>query len=173
MSNENDGFESVGDSNPMWNPRQTGSKKGGDFKELIADDKSWATGHYLGCKTGIGANNSAVHTIQMTGVGNKAHINGPVDPASLKVDFWGSGVLDSKIADNITPGMLIRVVWQGIQQPKKAGGNTYHGWDVQVNHSVEPIAVAGAMPSQAAPAQASEPTTAAAVTEEEEDDLPF
>ena len=169
MSDQNDGFESVGDSNPMWNPRQTGSSKTNDLKILEVSDDSWATGHYLGCKTDIGKNNATVHSIQMTGVGNKANIDGPVDADTCKVDFWGSNVLDSKLAENVTPGMLIRVVWQGLQPPKKAGGNSYHLWDLQVNHNVEPIAVAGAVPNSAPTAKAPVAATEAA----EDDDLPF
>jgi hypothetical protein len=178
MSNENDGFESVGDSNPMWNPRQTGSSKTNDYVELKADDKSWATGYYLGCKTGIGENNATVHTIKMSGVGNKAHINGTVDPSTLKVDLWGSNVLDGKIAENIMPGMMIRIVWQGLQAPKKAGGKNYHGWDLQVNNTVEPMVVAAStMPTQAPntnPVGNTDPAPAAAATDAaEDDDLPF
>ena len=172
MSDQNDGFESVGDSNPMWNPRQTGSAKNGNFKALEASDKSWVTGHYLGCKTGIGENNATVHSIQMSNVGDKAHVDGDIESEGpMKIDFWGSGVLDSKIADNIAPGMLIRIVWKGLVQPKKQGGKPYHGWDVQVNHNVEPIAVASAVPSSAPTAAAEAPV--AATEAAEDDDLPF
>ena len=176
MSND-DGFESVGDSNALWNPRQTGSKKGGDYKELVADDKSWAMGYYLGCKTGIGANNATIHTIKMTGVGSKAHISGDVDPVACKVDLWGSGVLDDKIANNIVPGQMIRIVWQGLQQPKKAGGNTYHGWDLQVSNKVEPIAVAGNVPttppSTNPMSEGAEAPVASASDADDDSDLPF
>lgn len=181
MSNENDGFESVGDSNPMWNPKQTGSNKTNDFKKLQADDKSWATGYYLGNKPNVGENNSMVHTIKMTGVGSKAHVDGDIDPNTCKVDFWGSNVLDSKIIENITPGMMIRIVWQGLQAPKKAGGKEYHGWDLQINHSVEPMAVAATMATAAAQGGPSDMNldpvpvaTPTATTEAAEDDeLPF
>lgn len=173
MSDQNDGFESVGDSNPMWNPRQTGSKKTNDFVELQANDKSWITGYYHGCKTGIGSNNATVHTIQVEKVGDRGNINGEVDKATKKVDFWGSGVLDGKIADNITPGQMIRIVWKGLQQPKKAGGNTYHGWDLQINHNVEPIVVAGGAMPTATPTENVAPQASTSDSEGDDSDLPF
>lgn len=177
----NDGFESVGDSNAMWNPRQTGSGKGGDLVELKVTPESWITGYYLGCKTGIGINNATVHHLQLQKVGNVAHLEAPLNEGD-KVDLWGSTVMDGKIADNVMPGQLIRIKWEGEQTPKKAGGKKYHGWDVAVNRTVEPISTLGVAtaPTKAPDTQpmgTNDPVPAAAPTggtpTADDDDLPF
>ena len=167
-----EGFETVQSSSATWNPKQTGSKKGNDFVALEANDKSYVVGFYLGMKTNVGSNNSNIHELQFKEAGDKNHFGEEVKEGD-KVSVWGSGVLDNMIAEGVQPGQLIMITWLGLLQPKKAGGNNYHGWEVGVNKSVEPIKADAAM---AIPDDASTSTkvpSGSENTEEEEDDLPF
>lgn len=171
----NDGFESVKGSGQTWEPKQTGSTKTQNLQKLQAGEDSWIVGYYLGCQTGVGGNNSIIHEIKMDKVGNQAHLVGESDPSS-KVNVWGTGVLNNIIADKIVPGQYIKILWQGVQK-NKSGGKDYHGWDVLVNSSVEPLNLTGAQaapesfdtnngtPTQEAPVATSEVA--------EDDDIPF
>lgn len=171
MSNGLAGFEAVSEGGANWNPKSTGSKKGKDFKKLEATDKSYFVGWYLGTKSGVGENNSNVHSFRMKDVGDKAHITGDM-PEDKKVSMWGSGVLDGQIADNIAPGQCVAIVWEGIKTSEKSQNN-YHAWKVMVNNTIEPINV-NAAPIEGLGNATTEPTKEAVATEEEaEDDMPF
>lgn len=176
MSKE--GFESVAEISVNWNPKSTGSKKEGSFKELKAGDDSYVIGYYLGTKTGVGKHNSNVHQLQLKEVGNDSHLSGPAAEGS-KIDVWGSGVLDTMITENVNPGELIMITWKGLTKPKKEGGATYHGWDVGVNRNVEPlnstipnmIPESGSIDSE--DRVKSNANVEVSSSEEDDDDLPF
>jgi hypothetical protein len=174
MSKE--GFESVKQAGATWEPKQTGSTKQGNLQSLEAGDDSYIIGWYLGAKHGVGKNNSTIHGLQVKEVGNDSHVVGELDPNTKKINIWGTGVLDNIIADNVQPGQCIMITWLGVQK-NKSGGKDYHGWDVGVNPSIEPIPVGGVAPMTAAssstPQAAPAPVAAEASMDEEEDDLPF
>ncbi len=169
-------FESVAEYGVTWEPKQ---KKEGDVKtSLTATDKSWLQGYFLESREGQGKDkNSTVHVVQMQEVGDPAHLPEGVKPGD-KVSVWGTGILNNKIMEHIKPGEYVNLVWLGIQQPKKAGGRPYHGWDVQKATDVEPLTGHGASFSadnteaKAEPAVAA-PASAAMPDAEGESDLPF
>lgn len=173
-----DGFEST-KGGAVWEPKQTG--KGDDRKDLDVTGQSYLIGWYLGAKTGIGANDSTLHEFRMQEVGDEAHLIGDVDENTKKVSIWGTGVLDSMIADSIAPGQGVAIVWKGKQKPKNGTGKPYHIWDVMINPSMEPIQVGGPAnnipdsgPSDMNLEQSEGRGNRVATTETaEDDDLPF
>ena len=175
MSTEDQEFESVKQNGPTWEPKQTGSKKGKDLKALEANDKSFIIGYYLGSKTGQGPQqDSTVHKIKMTKVGDKKHIIGEMDE-NQEISIWGTNVLNDNIS-KVNPGQLIKVLWEGKKEPKK-GGNEYHSWDVLVSKNTEPMKVNVAAQASQEPAKAvekSSPVAAPVVeSDDDSDDLPF
>lgn len=168
-------FESVKQSGPTWEPKQTGSKKEKNLTPLKANDKSYIDGYYLGSVAGQGPDqNSTVHKLKVTGVGDKKHIIGDVDKDNPEISIWGTNVLNDNIS-KVTPGQLIRIVWEGKKEPKR-GGNEYHSWDVLIDKEAEPLAIGQAIGNASAPAPAEPQSSVAApvaTPEEEEDDLPF
>lgn len=175
-------FESVKTAGPIWEPKQTGSKKGGDLKAREPGDDSYIDGYYLGPKVIQGPNgDSTLHVMKMENVANDSLINGDLDDKK-EVNIWGTGVLDDLLS-KITPGSMVRVQWLGKKQPKRQGGNEYHDWDVLIDNEVEPIQVGAAhsvdkKPAEqpaAPPAQEPAPQTSGAGegSDEEDDDLPF
>jgi len=171
------GFEST-KGGAVWEPKQTG--KGGDRKDLESNDKSYMIGWYLGAKTGIGANNSTLHEFRLQEVGDTAHIVGDVDENTKKISIWGTGVLDSMIADGLTPGQGCAIVWKGKQKPKSGSGKPYHIWDVMINPSMEPIQVgevanipAGGPSDMNLDDAVGEKVEGVAATNGDDDDLPF
>ena len=170
MSNGLAGFEAVSEGGANWNPKSTGNKKDGTLKKLEATDKSFFIGWYLGTKSGVGENNSNVHSFKMKEVGDEAHISGEI--MNGKVNMWGSGVLDSQIADNIQPGQCVAIVWEGLKMSKK--GNNFHSFKVMVNNSIEPINPnADAAPIPGLEKATTEPVGATTEVEDEDDNLPF
>ena len=120
-----DEFKSVkGESGPIWECKQTGSKKEDNLKQLKAGDDSWIVGYFLGTETINGQNgDSNVHKLKMDSVGNEDHIIGDLGE-NKEVSIWGTGVLDDAMS-KIKPGQFICVEWKGKQKPKK-GSNPYH-----------------------------------------------
>jgi len=168
-----DEFKSVrGESGPIWEPKQTGTKKEDNLKALKPGETSWIVGYFIGTEVINGQNgDSNVHKLKMDSVGDENHIIGEITD-SKEISIWGTGVLNDAMA-KIKPGQFICVEWKGKVKPKK-GSNPYHTWDVGVNHNVEPLSVGNAAVSTPAPA-VSEAPAAAPVDEApaDDDDLPF
>lgn len=143
MSNANhEGFESVKSNGTVWEPKQTGSKKENNLTALQANDKSWVKGYYIKTEEGVGPqNNSTVHSFKMTGVGDPNHLQGDPKDSNDIISIWGTGLLNGELAEKVQLGQLCMIVWEGKKQPKKAGGNAYHSWDVLVNKNVEPMSI--------------------------------
>jgi len=165
-------FQSVKQNGPVWEPKQTGSKKEKNLTALEAGKTSFIEGYYLGCQTGQGPdNNSTIHKLKVTKVGDKKHIVGERIEGSDEVSVWGTNVLNDNLS-KISVGSMCRIVWEGKKESKK-GGNEYHSWDVLVDSSVEPYTGSG-MIGETAQAPANEvPETSPVETEEEDDGLPF
>jgi len=167
-------FESVKQNGPTWQPTHTGSKKEKNLKALVANEKSYIIGYYLGSQHNQGPdNNSTIHKLKMTKVGDKSLLNGEVDESG-EVSIWGTNVLNDNIS-KAAPGQLIKIVWEGKKEPKK-GGNEYHSWDVLISKSTEPMKVAATAQSSnvaAAAVTESAPASAPSVEKEDDDDLPF
>lgn len=140
-SDEFEGFESVSKQNPMWEPKSKGSKKTDNFERRTASDKSWIMGYYIGRKDNQGPrNNSTVHTVRVLkgksgawAVGDMDMVNGTLSEGNCDVDFWGTGVLDGEIAENVAVGTAIKVTWKGKVQSKKDPEKFYNAWDLAVN----------------------------------------
>lgn len=163
-------FESVKQNGPVWQPTQTGSKKESNLVPLVAGPTSFIEGYYLGCETGKGPdNNSTIHKLKGTKVGDAKHVTGEKSPSG-EVSIWGTAVLNDNLS-NVSIGSMIRIVWEGKKAPKK-GGNEYHGWDVLVDTTVEPLKGASVAPSNA-PAPAAASPVIDDAPEAEVDDLPF
>lgn len=164
-------FESVKQNGPVWQPTHTGTKKGGDIKHLEAGDKSFIDGHYLGCETGQGPDqNSTIHKVRMTNVGDASMINGEVDQSKPEVSIWGTAVLNDNMSKTQV-GAMVRIVWEGKKRPKK-GGNEYHSWDVLVDNSVE-LYNGGGSAAVAGNTETATAATPEASPANDEDDLPF
>lgn len=164
-------FESVKQNGPVWEPKQTGSKKTKDLTALEATNKSFIDGYYLGCQTGQGPdNNSTIHKIKCTKVGDSAHIIGEKDE-SKEVSIWGTNVLNDNLS-KINVGDMVRIVWEGKKEPKK-GGNEYHSWDVLVDRSVEPLSGASNPVATTAQDEAAPVASPVVAEVEDDDDLPF
>lgn len=156
----------------MWEPRQDANKQ-----PYTADGSSYLKGYYLGTKEGVGQNNSKIHEFHLLEAGNDAHVVGEL--VNNKVGVWGTGVLDSLIADSgIVVGVCVAVIWKG-KVSTKDGSKTYHDWDFGTIDGVEPLSlgsVASAPQMDAQPTAAPQNAPVDAVTEmnnADEDDLPF
>jgi hypothetical protein len=132
-----EGFEEAAPST-MWNPRASGSQAGGDFKELASGPKSWIAGYYLGNKENQGKHGSTVHTVRLRKgqdgnymVGDTAHLTKSPEGNTVDVNFWGSGMIDGEIAENVTAGTMILVMWEGLKDKKKSSGQ-YHSWKLKI-----------------------------------------
>jgi len=172
MSSDQD-FESVKQNGPIWEPKQKGNKKDNNLVALEPGKKSFIIGYYLGSQHNVGPkNNSTIHKIKMTEVGDKSHLIG--EESSDEVSIWGTNVLDDNIS-KAAPGQLIKIVWEGKKAPLK-GGNEYHSWDVLISKSAEPMKVsntAQASNAASAPVTESTPASAPSVDKEDDEDLPF
>jgi len=169
------GFESVKQAGATWDPRATGSQKEGDYKALEASDDSFIIGWFLGTKSNVGKHDSNIHGLKIMEVGNDAHVKGELNNDDPKVNIWGSGVLDSLLAENVQIGQCIMITWKGLTKTK-SGTSTYHNWDVGVNPSIEPLGMGGAIKNASAPSNQSAPAASApeAIMEgDDDDDLPF
>ncbi len=193
MSTE--GWNPVNEITATWEPKQTGSTKTQNLVHLEPTPQSYLIGWYVETKEAVGGNNSKIHKLKFHEAGNKEHVIGDLTNGYISV--WGTGVLDDLIAKNIQPGQFIKIDWNGVQQPKKAGGKPYHGWTVSTNNSVAPIQVdspAMAQPATNPPASgqsAAQPlggfpgggvqpaantsagSVSDAVMDDDDDDLPF
>lgn len=162
-----DKWTSLKSSGATWEPKQTGSTKTNNLTPLEPTEKSYIVGYYVGSEENVGPkNNSTVHKLKLETCGSKKSL---ISEDSIEkgdeVSIWGTGVLNDMIMKSVSPGQMIKIVWLGKKAPKSAGGNHYHTWDVLVNSSVEPIAVAGA--------SVPEPVNQAAGMDDDDDDLPF
>jgi hypothetical protein len=133
-----DGFEEAAPST-MWNPRSSGSKASGDFKELVSGTKSWIAGYYLGNKDNQGKHGSTVHTIRLRKdqngnymIGDAAHLSKSPEGDTVDVNIWGSGMLNGEIAENVTAGTMILIMWEGLKPKKKDPSATYHSWKLKI-----------------------------------------
>lgn len=172
-------FESVKKSGPIWECKQTGSKKENNITPLEPGDTSWIIGYYLGSEEVDNTNGngkSTVHKIKMTKVGDEKHILGERDDSN-EISIWGTGVLDDQMS-RVGIGQLCKVVWEGKVAPKK-GTNHYHTWDVLVDRTAEPYApdtnIGNTTAAPVAEPEQASPAAAPAVTSEgdDDDDLPF
>lgn len=73
-------------------------------------------GYYKDKKTDVGQNKSNLYEIVLK--------DGQL------VAVWGSGLLDGKF-EEIPVGVLVRITYLGIAQPKKAGGRQYQNFRVE------------------------------------------
>lgn len=167
-------FESVRESGATWNPCTTGSKKDGTLKDLELTDKSYIIGYFTGSKHDAGkSGEKTIHKIKLGEVGDPAHVNGDFSDGD-ELTIWGTMVLDD-LMSKVNPGAWIKISWTG-KKTSKRSGSTYHGWDVAIDRSVEPLSGATTFSSDNVEASKTE----AAVTVdsldslgEDEDDLPF
>jgi len=143
-----DGFENVQKGGTTWEPKSTGKKKDGTLKALPANEKSYIVGWYMGSEEGKGPKgNSTVHYLKLYRragqpvVGDVKHFSD--DPANTddNISIWGTGVLNARLIENVTPGQCIMITWLGVTPSKKPGGESYHNWEVKVNHKIESMAV--------------------------------
>ena len=143
-----DGFENVQRGGTTWEPKSTGKKKDGTLKSLPADDKSFIVGYYMGTEDGKGPKgNSTVHYLKLYRrggnpmVGDMKHFSNNPAETDDNISIWGTGVLNVRIAENVKLGQCIMVKWLGITPSKKAGGESYHNWEVKVNTKIDPMSV--------------------------------
>ena len=141
-------FVDVSQFTPNWNPRSTGSNKEGNRQDLQPTEKSWIVGWYLGSRqVEINNKNYTVHKILANRVGNPDHLAEPLPEGGQKeYEFFGTGVLNSQLAEHVQPGQYVQITWLGMTAPKKAGGSNYHNWKVGVSQQTEPIQVQGGIP---------------------------
>ena len=60
-------------------------------------------------------NNSDVHTIE--------------SESGEMISFWGTQIINEQI-EKVSIGAYIKIVYLGLQQPKKEGGRAYHNFEV-------------------------------------------
>ena len=151
MSEEMDGFETVQTMSTTWEPKSTGKKKDNTLKELDQDDaKSWIAGYYLESKEGVGpTGNSTIHTFKIMKfksgkvmVGDTKHLSGNPAETNEIISIWGTGVLNGRIAEYVTPGQAVKITWKGKKASKRTG-NPYHDWEIAINKSIEPLSISG------------------------------
>jgi hypothetical protein len=146
--NEDLEFESV-KSGTEWNPKNPELKH-----------PSSIIGAYVGFKENVGKHNSTVHYIISR-------------TTAEKVFFWGSGVLDSMLAENVVAGQTIKVDYLG-KATAKDGKTEYHNWDVLVAKNAEMTDVSGQTmeePKKEEPVTTN--TNAAIAGGGDDSDLPF
>lgn len=164
-------FTNVGGNSVNWEPKQTGTAKDSNLKQLEPNKKSHIVGYYLGTDHDQGKDKtSQVHKIKLVQVGDPDHLSGEAEEGDT-ISIWGTSVLNSRIVENITIGQCILILWKGKQEPKKKGGRPYHTWEVMVNPDVEPILVGAQLATPAAEPAVS--STEATGNDMESDDLPF
>jgi len=184
-----DGFEDAAPST-MWNPRSTGSKEGGDFTPLSAGPKSWIAGYYMGMVENQGKHNSTVHTVRLRKdsngnymIGDTAHLSKAPEGDTVDVNIWGSGMLNGEIAENVTAGTMILIMWEGLKPKKKDPSSTYHSWKLKIKKT-DVIDIMAAVSdadldeefnesSNAVAEHAAEATAANQAETQEDDDEPF
>ena len=167
---------------PNWNARSTGSTKEGNRKSLEAGPDSWIEGYFMGTrKQVINGDEYTIHKMKVLNVGNEAHLQEPLSEKGKEYEFFGASVVNSQLVENIAPGTCVKIIWLGLQQPKKANGREYQGWKTLINNSVAPISVLNSV-GVAAPVNEEAPATpktegaanTAAIPEGgADDDLPF
>lgn len=176
MNQTDDEFVSVGSFEKAWNATQTGSAAKGNRQDLPATKDSWIMGWYMGSRTQqIGTDTHTIHKIKAVAFGDPKHSDPIVDKENGEFrEFFGTKVVNEKLATNVQPGQFVRITYMGPQDPKKPGGKKYKGWNVEVSTKRAPISVFGAT-SAAPPVQntVGAAQNSAAVDIEEEDELPF
>jgi len=187
--NHEEEWEDVTARVPMWNATSTKNEAGATVP-LEATANSFIEGYFLG--TNVFDNpkkpgeNLTTHSMHATRIGDEAHNEGdPLPEGGAKRDFWGSGVVNSLLENEVTPGQKIRLTYLGMATSKN--NRQYKNFKVQISKTVEPLNVDNgrivdykptAKPvednSAGAPISQLRVTThATATNEEEEDDFPF
>jgi hypothetical protein len=186
-------FAKVDEQVPMWSPRMKG-KKGDASNPITALEpgpNSWIIGWYLG-KRSFEAKESrdtfTVHKIKAYEIGDPSMVESEITKEGVNIEFFGTGVLNRILEENIQPGQPIRVMWLGIVPKSDKVKRSYHNWTVDVDTEAEVIQVMNGVvisdsqssnneiPKGAAIENNIDPSTgmeAAGVEAGEDDDLPF
>ena len=166
------------------------SKKEKNLYKQEPSENSWIIGWYLGFRKFTakeGGDEYTVHKIKAYEIGDDSTASGEITKEGTSIEFFGSGVLDRMLLENITPGQPIRVKWLGIVPASDKVKRAYHNWGVDVDTETEPITVKNGIiiqdgqssnndiadTQQEMPAGQAVPENAADTTAEGDDDLPF
>ena len=176
------GFRDTDDFEKGWNPNSTGSKKNKDFKELKPTDKSYIIGYYQGSRQVKNEKNAnqpyILHKILATEIGDPSHSPKLENKDGELREFFGTAVINKKLAEKCQVGQLVKIQWVGKVESKN-GGVPYHDWKLFIDESAAPR-LAGNAPTNTAAGETAETKTegkteSAATTSDEDDpdDLPF
>ena len=139
-----DRFQKVEENLATWSPRMKGSKKENNLVKLEANEKSWIIGWYLGFRKFTakeGGDEYTVHKMKAFEIGDPSTASDEISKEGTVIEFFGSGVLDRMLAENIQPGQAIRVMWLGLVAQSDNVKRAYHGWQVDVDTETTPISV--------------------------------
>src|SRR5690606_38555166 len=108
-----------------------GSKKNKDFKELKPTDKSYIIGYYQGSRQVKNEKNAnqpyILHKILATEIGDPNHSPKLENKDGELREFFGTAVINKKLAEKCQVGQLVKIQWIGKTESKN-GGDPYHDW---------------------------------------------
>ena len=183
---------------PTWSPIKGPKVEGQEKRETLKPgDDSWIEGYYLGSReVEIEGDTMIVHKIRATKCGNTEHLSkGEISPEGTDVEFFGTGVINAKLKDDIQPGQYCKILWLGVVPKSEKIKRAYHNWKLFEATSVAPLQMQGgvvvgdnsssdisidepddepAVTTETSEAKEEPATKAApAAEEEDDDDLPF
>lgn len=170
-------FRDTDEYEKQWNCRSTGSKKEKNLKELKATDKSYIVGYYQGSRLVKNEKNPnqphVLHKILATEIGDKAHSPELTNKEGEIREFFGTTVINKKLAEKTHTGQLVKIQWMGKVEPKE-GSEPYHDWKLFVDETASPkLAGAVSNKSNDSSVESKKEEVATTSSTDDDDDLPF
>lgn len=169
------GFRDTDEFEKAWNCRSTGSKKEKTFKELKATEKSFIIGYYQGSRQVKNDKNPnqphILHKIIATEIGDKSHSPALENKEGEIREFFGTTVINKKLAEKCQAGQLVKIQWMGKVQPKE-GSEPYHDWKLFIDESAAPRLAGHSFATQSESVKTEE-TAPVTSSDDDDDDLAF